>query len=69
MTQYFSQTDAKKNIIHDNSTSAASVTDNNNIGYKFNLEPITFNDLSQEETISKEDRIKVYKKVFETKKR
>ncbi|MDD5626437.1 MAG: hypothetical protein PHW01_00260 [Patescibacteria group bacterium] len=66
MTQYkyFSQTGAEDITLHESSNS--DVNDSKK-DYKFNSNPIIFDDLSPEETISKEDRIKFYKKVFETK--
>ena len=62
---YFSQTGAGETFSYNGYTS----TDNNETekGYKYNSIPITFNDPSPEDTISKEDRVKFYKKVFKTK--
>lgn len=64
MIQYFSQTGAEEITKREDSTSASN---DNEKGYKFNPAPVTFNDLSPEEGISKEDEVKFYKKVFETK--
>ena len=65
MTQYFSQTDSIILPFDENSTSK----DFGDLKreYKFNQNGVSFQDLAPEEEISKEDEVKFYKKVFETK--
>jgi hypothetical protein len=65
MTRYFSQTDSIILPLDENSTSKDFGNSKNE--YKFNQNGVAFQDLSPEEEISKEDEIKFYKKVFETK--
>lgn len=65
MTRYFSQTDSIILPLDENSTSKDF--GNTKEVYKFNQNGVVFQDLSPEEEISKEDEIKFYKKVFETK--
>ena len=72
MIQYSTQTSAEKIAVSKNSTSATNKVrecyrEDYEEGYKFNETLITYNELPKEEKISKEDEIKFYKKVFETK--
>jgi hypothetical protein len=64
MIQYFSYTNAEKIAVRQNSTSAI---DEGKQDYEFNRDPVIYNKPSPEEKISKEDEVKFYKKVFETK--
>ena len=59
------QTDAKE--IAENEISTSVNNSSNKESYKYNSAPFIFNDLSLEEKISKEEEVKFYKKVFETK--
>jgi len=65
MAQYFSQTDSIILPFDENNTSKDF--GNFKEGYKFNQDSVSFQDLTPEEEISREDEIKFYKKVFETK--